>query len=225
MHFFETSKRKVKAWNSVDVLVKEHGPLQHGSVIDVAENGLLIDFYFTAQRAVLVEFGKVFGSESDEESFSPDAKSPAPWSDRYCPPPAGADQPPVQALLRARPEGPWAWSPAKLLMFAIEHSSELFFVEVQLDGFVLRELVLRAQLRYQPSEQEMHRRVIKHHDFITRCVNSATGAVLSRDLSEYFNARSITALSGYTAYLQRRDENPVVADHSRKVFPERIMAL
>ncbi|XP_055327391.1 uncharacterized protein LOC129580733 isoform X2 [Paramacrobiotus metropolitanus] len=214
MHLYETTERKLRAWNSVDALLDKHGPLQHGSVINVRDSGLIIDFYCAGQRSMLVKFGKVFASWIDQKCLWLDSRFPISWTNSYCPPSAESDKPDVQVLLRVHPDGPWLWHPGKLLMCNFVEVYEYVFVAVQLGGTTVHELVRLSQVRFPPSEDEMRRRIIQAGEFVMRTVDLPDGywqfiytpeltAAFCQLIDDMYHARCLLVFSNLIHYLQR----------------------
>ncbi|XP_055357861.1 uncharacterized protein LOC129602748 [Paramacrobiotus metropolitanus] len=231
MHFYEINERKVTEWNSVYALMDENRPLQHGSVVNVVENGLIVDFHCPARRSVLVEFGKVFDAWFDKPSswfWCGNPRFPHPWEDDYGPPPANADRLAVRVLLRARPEDPWVWYPGKLLIFGFEYGDDWMFVEVDMGGALRRELIHSSQMLYPMTDEELQRIVIKPGDFVTRCVNLPEGywtsvtpalsAALSQKIDDDLGGRCISVLSEKMLMMQHRTGRPITADHLAGCF-------
>ncbi|XP_055329835.1 uncharacterized protein LOC129582348 [Paramacrobiotus metropolitanus] len=213
MHFYEIFRRTVSAWNAVDVLVDENGPLQHGSVINIVEDGVIVDFYCESQRSVLVAFGKTFLASSREKELSwSSVHFPEEWPCMDRRPPAGVAPPDVQVLLRVCPTGPWAWHPGKLLMHQFECADEYAFVEVQLGAVKVRELVNTVQVRFPLSVQEMQYWMLKPGDFVVRsiplpagywqCITPSLSAAFSQETEEQLGARCICVHSERMVYLR-----------------------
>ncbi|XP_055347598.1 uncharacterized protein LOC129594804 [Paramacrobiotus metropolitanus] len=107
--------QSMHAWNAVDVLVD--GLLQPGKIINVAKNGLFIDFGSAGQRSEFVEYGRVFSSWRPLESVD------------------AFKTPDVQALLRAGPDCPWTWYPVpgRIMSCGTEsYLDDVYIVEAQL---------------------------------------------------------------------------------------------
>ncbi|XP_055346532.1 uncharacterized protein LOC129594009 [Paramacrobiotus metropolitanus] len=90
--------------NSVDVL-GEDGVLRYGHVVDVADNGLVIDFHCADRRRELVHFNNVFLATSRPLSGKDLAKI-------YAAAPPG---PRMDVRWRQSPADPWVWFPAELV--------------------------------------------------------------------------------------------------------------
>ncbi|XP_055344458.1 uncharacterized protein LOC129592443 [Paramacrobiotus metropolitanus] len=136
----------VYGWNSVDVLVE--GQLQHGSVINVADGGLIIDFQCTSQRGEFVEYGRIFHCNADTSD-----------SLRI---PRGA----VQVLLRRRAGAAWLWYPGNVV--PLGDYIDAVFVEVSLPHGSVLELLPWEQVRLPLSPADLEARRVKAGAFIVR---------------------------------------------------------
>ncbi|XP_055329614.1 uncharacterized protein LOC129582194 isoform X2 [Paramacrobiotus metropolitanus] len=85
-------------WNSVDVL-GDDGLLRYGRVVDVAEDGLIIDFLCFNRRREFTPFHKIFHVNDDRWSASM-----SPWESEN-----------ADILMRDNASGAWTWFPAKIL--------------------------------------------------------------------------------------------------------------
>ncbi|XP_055356587.1 uncharacterized protein LOC129601738 isoform X2 [Paramacrobiotus metropolitanus] len=147
MFIYGDDVHSVYGWNAMDVLID--GELQHGRVINVEENGLIIDFQCPERRGQLIEYEKVNRCYGYSGRLTADA----------------------QVLLRRHPDGAWIWYAGRLLPVDDYRYDAFEFVEVQRPYGTVRELVPRAQTR-QPladvDEDLKRRHRIEKGEFIIR---------------------------------------------------------
>ncbi|XP_055353181.1 uncharacterized protein LOC129599069 [Paramacrobiotus metropolitanus] len=182
------------AWNAVEVLVD--GLLQLGRVVNVVENGLIIDFGCTSQRSHFVEYGRVFYSCRTSDPLDP-----------YL-------EPKVQILLRAGPLCPWVWYPGKAVSLGDEsYYAAVYIVEVQLPHGVVKELLPMNQVRRSLSDADLACRRVQPRDLVIRgCPLPTAWSGASRVLREVFPSKIPPArrvwctqmLSQTLLYLQHR---------------------
>ncbi|XP_055353204.1 uncharacterized protein LOC129599088 [Paramacrobiotus metropolitanus] len=192
-------RQSVYAWNTVDVLVD--GLLQHGEVVDVAENGLIIDFGCEAHRAEFIEYGRIFHSQSPFDPLD------TTFDTR------------VQVLLRACPDHLWKWYPGRVvpqLPSAETYLSSLSIVEVQLPHGVIQEVLPKDQIRRSPSEADLARRCVGENDYIIRdCPLPAAWSEEAPLLQELCkmnspSVRCTTVHDGMLYYVQRYSIQPAL---------------
>ncbi|XP_055348489.1 uncharacterized protein LOC129595489 [Paramacrobiotus metropolitanus] len=99
----------VYQWNSVDLLT-ENGLFQHGEVIDVAENGLIVDFRCSGQRAQFVNYDNIFLG-----SLIPCCAGYSHCNDELRRHPKATENARVEVLCRSQPGAAWLWYPGRLL--------------------------------------------------------------------------------------------------------------
>ncbi|XP_055348428.1 uncharacterized protein LOC129595440 [Paramacrobiotus metropolitanus] len=138
----------VRQWNSVDVLT-ESGLFQHGEVINVAENGLIVDFHCSGQRSLFVSYDKIFDAAS-----SPFSEVYENWHHELQWNPALTENASVQVLCRPHPGAAWLWYPARLLHRAFFFPFDdigLVWAAVDVGGRQLTELFTADQVRCPPA--------------------------------------------------------------------------
>ncbi|XP_055341856.1 uncharacterized protein LOC129590580 [Paramacrobiotus metropolitanus] len=88
--------------DSVDVW-ENSGLLRYGRVVDIADNGLFIDFLCPDRRCELTPFDRIF------KMFSPACATDLDLG-------KVGERCPVEVLLRPNPRSPWTWTPAELCL-------------------------------------------------------------------------------------------------------------
>ncbi|XP_055353819.1 uncharacterized protein LOC129599556 [Paramacrobiotus metropolitanus] len=182
MHIYETNKRAVHTWTAVDVDVD--GLQQHGHVIGLKDavggaQRLIVDFECPGQRAVPVEYGRIFhcaGEEGIMGNLLPVFCDYRMANKKLSPAPAGNDHADVEVLLRDHPRRPWIWYPAKLLMIVFgqitalrSNPPDFVLVEVSLSGQCCRELLPLSQVRRPATLEELQRNKLDPGFFLIRC--------------------------------------------------------
>ncbi|XP_055353821.1 uncharacterized protein LOC129599557 isoform X2 [Paramacrobiotus metropolitanus] len=205
-NLYEDDHRSVDAWNAVDVEVD--GMLQHGHVIDIQDSDplcLIVDFGCPSQQSVSVEYGRAFGCSSVPADERPKVrkKKRAPELTEY---------PDMQALLRACPDQPWIWYPARIIIPRLIGLANFVIVEATLAGQVIREILPRVQIRPSPSASELRSRIIQlGHFFITlnslgdRYLTVVTDKPIPSDQGREGEQQCV--LIAYLRYMQRRRNN------------------
>ncbi|XP_055348468.1 uncharacterized protein LOC129595470 [Paramacrobiotus metropolitanus] len=157
----------VYQWNSVDVLT-DNGFFQHGEVINVADNGLIVDFHCSEQRAEFVSYDKIF-----DASQAPYSRPYRHWQEELRKNPAVTEHASVQVLCRAHPDAPWIWYPGLLLSKALFFHYDgiaLLVVLVEVEGWSDAELFPADQVRFPPSPKDLDKRAL------TRAMKDGAGA-------------------------------------------------
>ncbi|XP_055349944.1 uncharacterized protein LOC129596635 [Paramacrobiotus metropolitanus] len=204
------------AWNAVDVRVDED-QLQHGHVINIVEDGLIIDFGCTAQRSVCVKYGRILDAYSGRRyTFTNvayyEADSETPW----CDPADGED---ALVLLRSTPHAAWLWYPGKAVFLSGFCCDDAVLVQVPLPhGDIVTELLPEEQVR---DADQTGRREIVEKDFVIRCCPLPAGywPEASASLTEKFKFHlhsqhevlCTAILSQTLLYLQRQTAAPLEA--------------
>ncbi|XP_055328689.1 uncharacterized protein LOC129581563 [Paramacrobiotus metropolitanus] len=213
MHLYKDPKHPINAWNSVDVLVD--GFLQQGHVLDVAKDGLVIDFHCAGQRAQLVKYGSIFRFPSSSSSAKDSLPSTAV----------------VQVLLHRSPDGAWIWYPGTLVGLGDYHHQRFVCVQVEvpLYGTIL-EMVPRVQVRPHPADADWEGGRVMDKDFVV-CFDRLPEAhraggspifveILKGELEREFPIVCIALCPRERSlrYLQRQDGWPLSFSQLRDVF-------
>ncbi|XP_055354696.1 uncharacterized protein LOC129600256 [Paramacrobiotus metropolitanus] len=199
MLFYGNRKNSVHAWNGVDVLVQ--GQLQHGNVVNVADQGLIIDFQCATQRAQFIEYGRIF---------------------RYNPPATSRPQDAIQALLPRHRDGAWIWYPARIIHGVCKAFDDIMeLVEVQGPHGVVRELLSWQQVRVTPTGVTLENWRVKPNDFVVRsCPLSADyssadlpllGKTFDNELAGLKEVLYVTRVRQTFFYLQKEECPPLQA--------------
>ncbi|XP_055349881.1 uncharacterized protein LOC129596578 [Paramacrobiotus metropolitanus] len=197
----------VHGWNAVDVRVDDH--LQHGDVINVAPGGLIIDFRCAKQRALFVEFDRVYHSpHSTQHSFQPEK----------------------QALLRRYPDGAWIWYTGRVVNMWRFSSDSAQLLDVELPAGAVRQVVHFHQVRTIPSEADWEELRVGNDDFVIRSCQLpaaflAEGSELRRELFQCrlnyrYQVVCTSVLSQTVVYLQRQNKAPLTADQVDGIFKQ-----
>ncbi|XP_055348429.1 uncharacterized protein LOC129595442 [Paramacrobiotus metropolitanus] len=226
MHLYREQHRQyepVHQWNSVDVLT-DSGLFQHGEVINVAENGLIVDFHCSGQRAQFVSFDKIFDSS--------EAPCSAPYEDWHRElqwNPALTENASVQVLCRPHPGAAWLWYPARLLQRAFFFPFDnigMVWAAVDAGDRPLTELLPADQVRSPPSEPMM---TLPSGSFIVRVCRLpvdfwATTTFLAADHfhqqleGQKVGVRVLVILRESLRYLQRTDDKPMTDEEVRNIY-------
>ncbi|XP_055355127.1 uncharacterized protein LOC129600616 [Paramacrobiotus metropolitanus] len=207
----------VHQWNSVDVLT-ESGLFQHGDVIDVMENGVIVDFHCNEQRAQFVSYGKIFNA-----AVAPGSVPYQTWLHQLQWNRSLMQNASVQVLWRSHPGAAWLWYPGRLLHRAFFFPFDdigLVLAEVELDGRQLPELFSADQVRISPSKGDLVQRVLKQGCFAAReqrlpasfWSNTTPMACHHfREHLQFFNrgVRVVSILSETLKYVQRTVAKPL----------------
>ncbi|XP_055332953.1 uncharacterized protein LOC129584689 [Paramacrobiotus metropolitanus] len=217
MYVYGYKNHSVHGWNGVDVMVS--GQLQYGVVINAVENGLIIDFGCAGHRSELVQYGKIFDCS---EAFLSEEN----WNKEL-----GGDLADVQVLLRARPNRPWTWYPAKLLPVSGDLDFDVAvygFVEIDLDGLTTKEIVLDSQIRVPPTAKDMEKRLIKQNEYVTRScslpssywtsISSLLCDEFQREVERRLKVCVISVLSETLIYLQRSEQAAIKPAQLEEIF-------
>ncbi|XP_055355122.1 uncharacterized protein LOC129600613 [Paramacrobiotus metropolitanus] len=209
----------VHQWNSVDVLT-ESGLFQHGEVVEVAENGLIVDFRCSEQRSQFVSYDKIF-----DAGVAPRSEPYHNWLEELQWNRALTTNACVQVLWRSHPGAAWLWYPARLLhrgFFFPFDSIGLVFAIVKLDGRLQTELFSAEQVRFRPSKEELAKRALKEGCFAVREQRlpadflSTTTSQASDHFRQYLqlfeHVQVIAVLSGTLKYVQRKDATPLTKE-------------
>ncbi|XP_055348463.1 uncharacterized protein LOC129595466 [Paramacrobiotus metropolitanus] len=158
--------RRVYQWNSVDVLT-ENGLFQHGEVVDVAEDGLIVDFDCSGQRAQFVSCDKIFHSAVAPSSTNFKKK----YAELEESEESAANHS-VEVLYRSHPDAAWLWYPGRLLspaMFFHPDKIGLIIVQLQQDGELQQaELFSLYQVRFPLSKKLLAKRALQPNAFVLR---------------------------------------------------------
>ncbi|XP_055344326.1 uncharacterized protein LOC129592341 isoform X2 [Paramacrobiotus metropolitanus] len=205
MHLYISRDRRVHAWNAVDVLVD--GRLRHGSVVNTAENGLLVNLFCPSQTELFVEFGKIFDCSDKLLQKSQYRLSCKPYTGykaatewKYPLQLNGRGSAHVEVLMRDGSKGPWTWYPAIVLVTGFStNQCDYAFVEVQLEGYTLQELVPPAQIRSTLTHEQLQDRLIQPNDFVisTWCLPEDTPilcAAFQRELEMHHKIMPISVV-------------------------------
>ncbi|XP_055337372.1 uncharacterized protein LOC129587588 [Paramacrobiotus metropolitanus] len=213
MHLYRDDKHPINAWNAVDVLVD--GLLQHGHVVNVAKDGLIIDFHCAGQRAQLIKYGRIFRFPSSSSSIISDDTLP----------PATA----VQVLLHHPPDGAWIWYHGTIVGLADYLNKSFECVQVPLLD-AIQELVPRGQVRPPPADGDREGCRVMEKDFVVRCARlpdacAADGSQLVREIFQKKLARgfnivcvSLSVPKRTLQYLQRQDARPLKSKDLEEVY-------
>ncbi|XP_055354007.1 uncharacterized protein LOC129599723, partial [Paramacrobiotus metropolitanus] len=206
--------------SSVDVLT-ESGLFQHGEVIDVAENGLIVDFHCSEQRAQFVSYDNIF-----DASVAHCTSEYSSWRDELHSSPAVRENASVQALCRAHPGAPWLWYPGRLRSTVLNPlQSGLMVVEIQINGRLVMEVLPPCQVRFPPNQKDLSRRALHPNHFVARecrvpenygsTVTPAIDAGFRHSFSEAQRAHIVPVLDRNCEklkYVQRSDGRPLTED-------------
>ncbi|XP_055353985.1 uncharacterized protein LOC129599700 [Paramacrobiotus metropolitanus] len=202
----------VYAWNSVDVLT-ESGLFQHGEVIDVAENGLIVDFHCNEQRSQLVSYDKIFSA-----STAPCSAGYHIWYLELRKNPAVKENASVQVLWRAHPGAAWLWYPGRLLskpMF-FPFYVDLLIVQIQPGGWQSAELFPGQQVRFPPSREALAKRALRPNAFVVRECRlpkhnwlTGTDDRRRRQLKAWWSVRVVSVQNAVARLLQPSDARPL----------------
>ncbi|XP_055352120.1 uncharacterized protein LOC129598307 [Paramacrobiotus metropolitanus] len=142
----------VAVWNAVDVQLDD-GPLQHGYVIGVVEQGLIVDLQCSRQRSQFVEYGRVFRYTEYERA------------------PVQRGTAKAQVLLRRqlKADAPWVWYAGRVVPHVGQYADGALLVQVQLPHGTVQELVPAWQVRAPPADADLSQRRVKKDDFVVRC--------------------------------------------------------
>ncbi|XP_055353189.1 uncharacterized protein LOC129599075 [Paramacrobiotus metropolitanus] len=216
---FVYTEHEQYTWNTVEVFVD--GLLQLGKVINVAENGLIIDFGCTGLHSEFVEYGRVFHSG-------------VLWTwwaamDRLVRGLKGIDldvnkDPTVQVLLRAGPDCPWIWYPGRAWSLGKEPPfANAFIVEAQLPYGAVKVLLPTEQVRRPPTDAELSRH--RAHFVIRSCPlpPCATGLpvpfeILTATLFQEREVLCIKVLNETLQYLQLGFHTALQPDKLSEVY-------
>ncbi|XP_055344478.1 uncharacterized protein LOC129592458 isoform X2 [Paramacrobiotus metropolitanus] len=170
MYLYGENTTSTVEWNSVDVMV--NGQLQHGIVVGVMPDALIVDFRCPLQRSVIVQYGRAY--KSSQWPVMPEWDSlPVERSD-------------VQVLLRIRPNLAWIWYPGRL------HHYDQVKVKVRLPGRTTWAVLPRGQARLPPSASEMDSRRVLPGDFM----------ISSRELpASFWDGITVPLLAKYKHFL------------------------
>ncbi|XP_055339194.1 uncharacterized protein LOC129588825 isoform X2 [Paramacrobiotus metropolitanus] len=224
MYLYENETRYVYSWNSVDV--EMDGLLQHGHIIgleNVEGNAprLIVDFGCPEQRAVPVDYGKIFDCSANhrtrENSLKYNFKH---LKDKLSGALASANDTndvDVEVLIRNHPSHPWKWYLGELLMLGL-HIKEWACVEVMLGCYRTRELLPQAQMRMPLAKAELRHRQLSPGVFVMRLcgvpeeyflLDSAMQRQFLRELQEEHKLHIEYFCNSTIHYLQRTSARPV----------------
>ncbi|XP_055353167.1 uncharacterized protein LOC129599058 isoform X2 [Paramacrobiotus metropolitanus] len=128
-------------------MVRVDGRLQHGSVINVAEGGLIIDFDCPGQRLQFVVYEHIFQEMYEHVFQRSDGRFTALYE-------AGA---PVFVLLRRQLDKAWTWYVGTTVsLLGNGNFPEAALVEVQRPHITVRELVPGQQISRPYTEKNVH---------------------------------------------------------------------
>ncbi|XP_055340979.1 uncharacterized protein LOC129590031 [Paramacrobiotus metropolitanus] len=208
MHLHGDDDYPLLAWNAVDVLVDGH--LQHGYVINKAQGGLIIDFRCSAQRAQLIEYGRIFRLTTFS-SLTENVPRTA-----------------VQVLLRRPPDGALIWYSGTVVSLGSYSNDAFETVQVQLPHGTVQEWVLRGQLCPLSSVVNLEKGRVEEKHFVLRschlpaafCADGSPllGEIFQWQLTRRFDARSVAFNRSTLWYLQRQYASPVTARQVESVY-------
>ncbi|XP_055351326.1 uncharacterized protein LOC129597701 [Paramacrobiotus metropolitanus] len=201
MHLYLENEYQINAWNAVDVAVD--GQLQHGHVVNTADNGLIVDLHCTSQTAVFVEYGKIFDPRG---------------ASHYIPGRSINQGTAIHALLQARPDRAWTWYHGRMVRSDFRYGGYAW-VEVSVEGITVTELLSLSQIRVPSSHDKLQGRVIERDEFVACTGRLPDGyssvvtplflALFQRQCT-WLNTRRVypvTFLSDSFLYLQRQGED------------------
>ncbi|XP_055344548.1 uncharacterized protein LOC129592516 isoform X2 [Paramacrobiotus metropolitanus] len=189
---FKTSG--VYEWNSVDV----QGPaglLQHGKIINVVDNGLIVDFGCRGRRSQLIEYDKVFEClNSAGETYERDVEADLDTIEelKKLLRKRGTSQ--IQVLARTSHDEPWTWYPAKFAVRHLFHDSYVG-ITVQCGSTVFQEFLQVHPVRTVPSPGNLQERCIRAGQFSLRSFALP---------EEYWNANEDPATTALLSVLQEK---------------------
>ncbi|XP_055334341.1 uncharacterized protein LOC129585616 [Paramacrobiotus metropolitanus] len=212
MHIFGDLHNVVHAWNSVDALVA--GRLQHGRVIDVHADGLIIDFESPHQCSQFLESGMI--SDSSDKLTTENE-----WSRNRCSDNCRKTEVDVlQVLMRSRFGRPWVWYPAKFLPLQWNYEASVCgYVEVQLEDATVTEMLPSWQIFRRPAVDDLATRktgrghfVIRTCDLPSSCSSMITSALsvnFRTSLQRQSNVHWMSVTDDKLLYLQRADKSSI----------------
>ncbi|XP_055348474.1 uncharacterized protein LOC129595476 [Paramacrobiotus metropolitanus] len=214
---------RVNQWNSVDVLT-ESGLFQHGEVINVAENGLIVDFHCSEQRSQLVSYDKIFTA-----SVARCSEPYRTWRQEPDLTRLATENASVQVLWRRHPGAAWLWYPGRLLSKPmIFETIGLVIATVEVDGLGQMELFPVDQMRFPPSERQLASRALNPQSFgVRECRLPANyWSTVTSELESRFRRRidttrplRIVSIGGQTvAFLQRRYGQPLTEEELKNAY-------
>ncbi|XP_055348460.1 uncharacterized protein LOC129595463 [Paramacrobiotus metropolitanus] len=220
----------VYQWNSVDVLT-ESGLFQHVEVIDVAENGLIVDFQSNEQRAQFVSYDKIFHASIIPNSVGAQRQYKLGYAELQWSPSAIANAR-VQVLWRSQPGAAWLWYPAWLLNRAFSFPFNdicLVWAAVEVEGRRHVELFSADQVRFPPSKKRLAERVIHPGSFVSRecrlpvefwpnTTHTAADNFSRHPPFQDKHVRILSVLGETVKYLQRSDAEPITEEDVQKVY-------
>ncbi|XP_055352981.1 uncharacterized protein LOC129598918 [Paramacrobiotus metropolitanus] len=158
----------IYAWNAVDVRASD-GTLQHGRVINVLHNGLVVDFDCPGRRAELVNPELVpvhYSRRPSGHTF--DGTIDSAWHFDNAVFPGGDEKPSVEVLARTSAASPWTWHSA-VPLYRNLFCGRYIFVDMQLDKGIVRRLMRAHSVRLAESANApISSRDIGIYDFVTR---------------------------------------------------------
>ncbi|XP_055353991.1 uncharacterized protein LOC129599704 [Paramacrobiotus metropolitanus] len=188
---------------------------QHGEVINVAENGLIVDFQCSEQRSQLVSHDKIFSA-----FIAPHSVPYRSWYDEIDGNSAVTENVHVQVLWRSHPGAPWLWYPGRLLSRALFYpcaTITFLIAEVQHDGWSAAELFPVNQVRFPPSEEDLAKRALPANAFVLRQSRLRENYwPTDTSFNQHFEAircvHIVSTRNHMIEYLQRCDAQPLTEE-------------